>query len=63
MLGQDETAKLIPRLERAIPKRAAAASVRRMVKQNRFDKKAPPRLARGGAFADSKLCGNPLLAR
>ena len=35
MLDQDEAAKLIRRLERGIPKRPAAASVRRMVKRKR----------------------------
>jgi hypothetical protein len=38
LLDQDEAAKLIRRLERQIPKRAAAASVRRAVKR----KRAPP---------------------
>ena len=35
MLDQDEAAKLIRRFERGIPKRPAAASVRRMVKRKR----------------------------
>ena len=35
MLDQNEAAKLIRRLERGIPKRPAAASVRRVVKQKR----------------------------
>ena len=35
MLDQDEAAKLIRRLERGIPKRPAAASVRRAVKRKR----------------------------
>jgi hypothetical protein len=33
MLDQDEAAELIRRIERGIPKRSAAASVRRMVKR------------------------------
>jgi hypothetical protein len=35
LLDQDEAAKLIRRLERGIPKRAAAASVKRVVKRKR----------------------------
>jgi hypothetical protein len=35
MLDQDEAAKLIRRIERGIPKRPAAASVRRAVKRKR----------------------------
>jgi hypothetical protein len=35
MLDQDEAAKLIRRLERGIPKRPAAASVRRVVTRQR----------------------------
>jgi hypothetical protein len=35
MLDQDEAAKLIRRIERGIPKRPAAASVRRVVKRKR----------------------------
>jgi hypothetical protein len=35
MLGQEEAAKLIRRFERGIPKRAAAASVKRAVKRKR----------------------------
>ena len=35
MLDRDEAAKLIRRIERGIPKRPAAASVRRMVKRKR----------------------------
>jgi hypothetical protein len=35
MLNQDEAAKLIRRIDRAIPRRPAAASVRAQVKRNR----------------------------
>jgi hypothetical protein len=43
MLDQDEAAKLIRRLERGIPKRPAAASVRRMVEAAACSIKKPRR--------------------
>jgi hypothetical protein len=45
MLSQDEAAKLIRRLERGIPKRPAAASVRRAVKRKLYGSPTDPPLS------------------
>ena len=54
MLDQDEAAELIRRLERGIPKRPAAASVRRVVKRKR---KSPGMELRGSSRREAVAGG------